>query len=41
LSNVNPVPVDNGTILRMVQASKAAENAGRAAEADQLLARAA
>jgi aspartate beta-hydroxylase len=41
LSNVNPVPVDNATILRMVQASKAAETGGRAGEADQLLARAA
>jgi aspartate beta-hydroxylase len=41
LSNVNPVPVDNGTILRMLQASKAAETAGRAGEADQLLTRAA
>jgi aspartate beta-hydroxylase len=41
LSNVNPVPVDSGTIMRMVQASKAAETAGRAGEADQLLARAA
>ena len=41
MSNVNPVPVDNGTILRMVQAAKAAETAGRAGEADQLLARAA
>jgi aspartate beta-hydroxylase len=41
LSNVNPVPVDSGTIMRMVQASKAAEAAGRASEADQLLASAA
>jgi aspartate beta-hydroxylase len=41
LSNVNPVPVDNGTIMRLVQAAKAAEVAGRAGEADQLLARAA
>jgi aspartate beta-hydroxylase len=41
LSNVNPVPVDNGTILRMLQASKAAETAGRAGESDQLLTRAA
>jgi aspartate beta-hydroxylase len=41
LSNVNPVPPDNGAILRMIQASKAAETAGRAAEADELLTRAA
>ena len=41
MSNVNPVPVDNGTILRMIQASKSAENAGRASEADELLTRAA
>jgi aspartate beta-hydroxylase len=37
LSNVNPVPADNATILRMIQASKAAEAAGRKGEADQLL----
>jgi aspartate beta-hydroxylase len=41
LSNVNPVPLDNGAILRMIQASKNAEIAGRVAEADELLARAA
>jgi aspartyl/asparaginyl beta-hydroxylase (cupin superfamily)/Tfp pilus assembly protein PilF len=41
LSNVNPVPLDNGTILRMLQAAKAAESAGRAVEADELLTRAA
>lgn len=41
MSNVNPVPLDNGTILRMIQASKAAESAGRASEADELLTRAA
>jgi aspartate beta-hydroxylase len=41
LSNVNPVPLDNATVLRMIQASKAAETAGRAAESDELLARAA
>lgn len=41
MSNVNPVPADSGTILRMIQACKAAEAAGRNAEADQLLGRAA
>jgi aspartate beta-hydroxylase len=41
LSNVNPAPADSATILRMVQASKAADSAGRATESDQLLARAA
>jgi aspartate beta-hydroxylase len=41
LSNVNPVPSDNGAILRMIQASKSAETAGRGAESDELLARAA
>jgi aspartate beta-hydroxylase len=41
LSNVNPVPLDQGAILRMIQASKTAEIAGRGAEADELLARAA
>jgi aspartyl/asparaginyl beta-hydroxylase (cupin superfamily) len=41
LSNVNPAPPDSATILRMVQASLAAGAAGRANEADQLLARAA
>jgi len=41
LSNVNPVPADNGTILQLIQGSKAAEAAGRTSEADQLLARAA
>ena len=39
MSNVNPVPADNATILRMIQASKAAEMAGRQGEADQLLSR--
>jgi len=37
LSNVNPVAADHATILRMLQASKAARDAGRANEADQLL----
>jgi aspartate beta-hydroxylase len=41
LSNVNPAPPDSATILRMIQASKAASSAGRGSEADQLLARAA
>jgi aspartate beta-hydroxylase len=41
LSNVNPVTADNGTILQLIQGSKAAEAAGRNGEADQLLARAA
>jgi len=41
LSNVNPVPADNGNILRIIQACKAAEAAGRNGEADQLLTRAA
>jgi aspartate beta-hydroxylase len=41
LSNVNPVPADNGTILQLIQGSKAAEAGGRNGEADQLLTRAA
>jgi aspartate beta-hydroxylase len=41
LSNVNSVAPDDATILRMIQASKAAGSAGRGSEADQLLARAA
>jgi aspartate beta-hydroxylase len=40
LSNVNPV-ADEGTVLRTLQASKAANAAGRGNESDQLLARAA
>jgi aspartyl/asparaginyl beta-hydroxylase (cupin superfamily) len=43
LSNVNATPgaaaPEDGTVLRMIQASRAAGAAGRAAEADQLLAR--
>jgi aspartate beta-hydroxylase len=41
LSNVNPVAADSGSILQLIQASKAAEAAGRNNEADQLLTRAA
>jgi aspartate beta-hydroxylase len=41
LSNVNSVAPVDATILRMIQASKAAGAAGRGSEADQLLARAA
>ena len=41
MSNVNSVAPDDATILRMIQASKAAGSAGRGSEADQLLARAA
>jgi aspartate beta-hydroxylase len=41
LSNVNPAAADGATIMRMIQASKAAGSAGRSSEADQLLARAA
>jgi aspartate beta-hydroxylase len=41
LSNVNPAAGDPMAVLRMVQSSKAAREAGRAGEADQLLARAA
>ena len=41
LSNVNPVTADNGTILQLIQGSKAAEAGGRNGEADQLLTRAA
>jgi aspartate beta-hydroxylase len=41
LDNVNPVTADSGTIVRMVEASRAADSAGRTGEADQLLTRAA
>jgi aspartyl/asparaginyl beta-hydroxylase (cupin superfamily) len=41
LNNVNAAAADSATVLRMIQASKAAGAAGRASEADQLLARAA
>ena len=41
MNNVNAAAPDDGTILRMIQASKAAGAAGRGSEADQLLARAA
>ena len=41
MSNVNATAPDNATILRMIQASKAASADGRSSEADQLLARAA
>ena len=41
MNNVNAAVADNATILRMIQASKAAGAAGRGSEADQLLARAA
>ncbi len=39
LNNVNAVAPDHATILRMIQASKAALAAGRSGEADELLAR--
>jgi aspartyl/asparaginyl beta-hydroxylase (cupin superfamily) len=39
LNNVNAAAPDNDTVLRMIQASKAAGAAGRGSEADQLLAR--
>jgi aspartyl/asparaginyl beta-hydroxylase (cupin superfamily)/Tfp pilus assembly protein PilF len=39
LNNVNPAVADDATVVRMVQASKAAAAAGRPGEADQLLAR--
>jgi aspartate beta-hydroxylase len=39
LSNVNATAPDNATVLRMIQASKAASAEGRHSEADQLLAR--
>jgi len=41
LNNVNAAAADSATVLRMIQASKAAGAAGRTGEADQLLARAA
>jgi aspartyl/asparaginyl beta-hydroxylase (cupin superfamily) len=41
LSNVNPTAADGMTVLRVLQASKAAREAGRVAEADQLLTQAA
>ncbi len=41
MSNVNAASPDNASVLGMIQASKAAGAAGRANEADQLLARAA
>jgi len=39
LSNVNAAVPDDATVMRMLQASKAASAAGRGSEADQLLAR--
>ena len=41
MSNVNAAGADSATILRMIQTARAAGEAGRSAEADQLLARAA
>ena len=41
LSNVNAAAADNAAILRMIQAARAAGEAGRATESDQLLTRAA
>ena len=41
MSNVNAAAADSAAILRMVQAARAAGEAGRGAESDQLLARAA
>ena len=41
MNNVNAAAADSATVLRMIQASKAAGAAGRTGEADQLLARAA
>jgi aspartate beta-hydroxylase len=41
LSSTNAVAPDHATVLRMIQASRAAGAAGRTAEADELLARAA
>ncbi|MBV9343675.1 MAG: aspartyl/asparaginyl beta-hydroxylase domain-containing protein [Gammaproteobacteria bacterium] len=41
MNNVNATATDSATIVRMVQAAKAAGAAGRTAESDQLLARAA
>jgi aspartate beta-hydroxylase len=41
LSNVNAAAADHASILRMIQASKAAGAAGRSGESDQLLTRAA
>jgi aspartate beta-hydroxylase len=39
LSNVNAMTADNATVVRMIQASKAAAAAGRSAEAEELLVR--
>jgi aspartyl/asparaginyl beta-hydroxylase (cupin superfamily) len=39
LSNVNAMASDNATVVRMIQASKAAAAAGRSAEAEELLVR--
>ena len=41
MSNVNAAATDNAAILRMVQAARAAGEAGRGTESDQILARAA
>ena len=41
MNTVNAAATDSATVLRLIQASKAAGAAGRASEADQLLARAA
>ena len=41
MNNVNAAAADSATVLRMIQASKAAGAAGRTGDADQLLARAA
>lgn len=41
MNNVNAAGADAAAVMRMLQASKAASEAGRGAEADQLLARAA
>jgi aspartyl/asparaginyl beta-hydroxylase (cupin superfamily) len=38
VSSAPPIPLDEATIIRVLQASKAEEAAGRAAESDQLLA---
>ena len=39
MSNVNAMSPDNATVVRMIQASKAAAAAGRSAEAEELLVR--
>lgn len=41
MSNVNPAAAEGGAVVRMIQASKVARDAGRASEADDWLARAA